>query len=259
LEPETGKTIWSFCPYGEDGESIYSEPTIYRNSLFIGDRHGYLHCLNSRTGTTLWKRRTNRATNCSLNSTPVVVNGLVIVGTNAKMSAAYDTRTGNRIWVRRLDGPSRFGPLTCQGLLAVITDSVYLLRPENGNVVRRFSWKGDGVSHADSTTTDIIAILREAWPPDGNVRLVALNESGVRFTENCRAFVAFLRYAPKTKLIYVSHLEGIDVRHSRSGSLAFRVERKNHSAGNGPVDVKHNTIYALTSDGYVYALRHPPI
>jgi len=38
LEPETGKTIWSFCPYGESGESIYSDPTIAGNRPFIGDR-----------------------------------------------------------------------------------------------------------------------------------------------------------------------------------------------------------------------------
>jgi outer membrane protein assembly factor BamB len=259
LEPGTGKTIWSFCPYGDSGESIYSEPTLYRNSLFIGDRRGYLHCLNSQTGTTRWKLLTSRAKNCDLNSTPVLGNGLVIVGTNAKMAAAYDARTGKRAWVRRLDGPSVFGPLFCRGLLAVITHSVYLLSPENGEVVRRFSWKGDGVSHAESTPRDIIAILRGVWPPVGNVRLVGLNESGIRFTQTCTAFVAFVRYAAETKLIYVSHLQGIDVRRPDSGVITFKIERKSRSAGNGPVDVKRNTIYVLTSDGYVYALRHPGI
>lgn len=28
---------------------------------------------------------------------------------------------------------------------------------------------------------------------------------------------------------------------------------------NGPVDVKHDTIYVLTGEGYVYAPRHPGI
>jgi outer membrane protein assembly factor BamB len=259
LEPTTGKVIWSFCPYGDSGESIYSEPTLYRNSLFIGDRRGYLHCLNSQTGKTRWKLLTNKAKNCDLNSTPVVVNGLVIVGTNAKMAAAYNARTGKRVWTCRLNGPSGFGPLLCRGLLAVITDSVYLLKPKNGAVVRRFSWKGDGVSHAASTLKDIIAILREASRPAGDVRLVGLNESGIRFTETCQTFVAFLRHAAETNLIYVSHLQGIDVRRSESGVIACKIERETSSAGNGPVDVKRNTIYVLTSDGYVYALRHPSI
>jgi outer membrane protein assembly factor BamB len=259
LEPDTGKTIWSFCPYGESGESIYSAPAIHRNSLFIGDRRGYLHCLNSRTGTTAWKQRTNRAKNCDMNSTPVVVNELVIVGTNAKMAAAYDARTGKRVWARRLDGPSVFGPLLCRGLLAVFTHSTYLLRPEEGEVVRRFTWKGDGVSHAESTPRGVVVILRGSWPSVGHVRLIGLDESGIRFTETCSAFVAFLRYAAETGMIYVSHLEGIDVRRPESGVLACKIERKNGRAGNGPADVKRNTIYVLTSDGYIYALRHPGI
>jgi len=259
LDPETGKTLWSFCPYGDTGESIYSAPTIHRDSVFIGDRRGYLHSLNVRTGETSWKRRTNRAKNCDLNSTPVIVKGLVIVGTNAKMAAAYDAKTGEQKWIRRLDGPSVFGPLLCRELLAVLTDSIYLLKPENGKVIRKFSWKDDSVSSAESTNRDIIVSLRGNWPPDGNVELVGVNQSGIRFTVSCRTFVTLLRYVAETNLIYVSHLEGIDVRHPQSGILAFRIERKNRKAGNGPVDVKHNTIYALTSDGYVYALRHPPI
>lgn len=259
LEPQTGNIIWSFCPYGESGESIYSAPTVYRNSVFIGDRHGYLHCLDLQTGKTSWKQRTNRAKNCDLNSTPVAMKDLVIVGTNAKMAAAYDSKTGRQVWVRRLNGPSVFGPIPCQGLLAVVTDSIYLLTLESGKVVRRFCWKSSSVSGAECTHTGIIVTLRGDSPSDGDIRLVSLNESRIRFTETCRAFVAILRYAPETKLIYVSHLEGIDGRHSDSGALAFRLERKNRPSGNGLVDVKHKTIYALTSDGYVYAMRHPPV
>lgn len=259
LEPETGKTIWSFCPYGESGESIYSAPTIHRNHLFIGDRCGYLHCLNSQTGTTSWKKRTSRAENCDLNSTPVVAQGLVIVGTNARMAAAYDVRTGKRIWACRLDGPSTFGPLLCRGLLAVFTDSVYLVRPRDGEIVRRFTWKGERVNRAESTPRGIFAILRGNSPSDEDIKAVGLNESGIHFVQTCRVYVAFPRYAPETKLIYISHLEGIDVRHLGNGALVCRIERKNRPEGNGPVDVKRNTIYVLTSDGYVYALRHPGI
>jgi hypothetical protein len=249
LEPEAGKTIWSFCPYGESGESIYSAPTIHRNNVFIGDRRGYLHCLDSRTGEIRWKQRISKAENCDLNSTPVVVQELVLVGTNARMTAAYDTKTGKREWIRKLDGPSVFGPLVYRGLVVAVTASIYLLKPESGKVVRRFSWEAGGIN----------AILRGNWPPGGNVKLVGLDESGIQFTETCRAFVPFLHYAAEGRLIYVSDLEGIDIRRSESGLLACKIQRKNHQAGNGPVDVKRSTIYVLTADGYVYALRHPAV
>ena len=259
LEPENGKTIWSFCPYGDSGESIYSAPTLYRNCVFIGDRHGFLHCLDSRTGHTCWKQLTNRAKNNDLNTTPVVSKGLVMVATNAKMAAAYDAKTGERVWVRKLDGPSHLGPLLFRSLLGVVTDSIYLLRPETGKVVRRFSWKGDGVTGADCTRRDVVCMLRGSWPPSGETKLVGLNDTGIQFTENSTAYVALIHFASETNLIYVSHLQGIDVRRQAKGTLVCKIEEKSGSSGIGLVDVKGNTIYALVADGHVYALRHPAV
>lgn len=259
LHPETGQTIWSFCPYGDSGESIYSSPTVYGNSLFIGDRRGYLHCLDSRSGNTRWKQCTSRAKNCDLNSTPLVAKGLVIVGTNANMAAAYEPKSGKRVWIRKLNGPSVREPLNCGGLVALATDSIYFLEPESGKIVRRFSWKGDGVSSVTATRKTIVANLRGRWPPNGSEKLVGVNKEEVYFTASHTAFVAFLRYAAETKLIYVSHLEGIDVIRPEDGSIACKIENKSRPLGNGPVDVKRSTIHVLTNDGHVFALRHPTI
>jgi outer membrane protein assembly factor BamB len=150
LEPATGKTVWSFCPDGESGETMYSAPSVHQNSVFIGDRCSYLYCLDFKTGETLWKQRTSEAANGDLNSTPLVTKGMVVVGTNAKMAAAYDAKTGNRIWLRELDGPSFFGPLVSDGLLAVFANSVYFLVPESGEVAQKFCWEGDSVRRPDT-------------------------------------------------------------------------------------------------------------
>jgi len=99
LNPETGKTTWSFCPYGESGEVIYSHPTVCGNNLFIGDRFGYLHCLHFRTGKTKWKVLTNTAKNPDVNSTPIVINGLVIVATNASMTKNRVSGFGCANWM----------------------------------------------------------------------------------------------------------------------------------------------------------------
>jgi outer membrane protein assembly factor BamB len=259
LEPETGKTIWSFCPYGESGESIYSAPTIAGNRLFIGDRRGYLHCLDTRTGQIHWQTLTNTAENDDVNSTPIVVKGLVAVGTNANMAAAYDVRTGREVWKRNVNGPSGFGPLLFRDLLVVLTDSVYLLKPTDGKIVRRFSWKTDGVSEADCTRREVVCMLRGGWPPNGQSRLVGLNERGIRFTDISSAYVAFVRCIDKTKLIYISHLQGIHVRRQSGGALACQIELGNVSSGIGLVDVRDGMIYALTGGGWVYALKHPAI
>ena len=257
LEPKTGNTVWSFCPYGESGETIYSEPTVDHGRLFIGDRSGFLHCLDSRTGQTLWKVRTNTAKNCDLNSTPVVVGRLVIVTTNANMAGAYDVKTGSRVWRRALDGPSTFGPLMFHDILVAIAQSIYFLLPKSGKVVRRYSWKNDRVNEADCTQRGVVCMLRGSWPPTGKIRLVGLNQSGIRFTQSSSAFVAFIRFALETRLVYVSHLQGIDVHRQTDGVLVCKIKRETMSSGVGAVDVKGSRIYAFTGDGYVYALRHP--
>ncbi len=259
LQPRTGSIVWSFCPYGDSGEKIYSHPTLHGNKLFIGDRYGYLHCLNSRTGKTIWKVLTNTEKNPDVNSTPVVTKGLVIASTNANMVAAYAEESGKQVWMRTLDGPSSFGPLLFGRQLAVVTDSVYLLKTHTGEVIRKFSWKGDAVSRADCTSGNLVCILRGSWPPGGTVKLIGLDESGVHFTQRSTTYVAFVRYAKVTKLIYVSHLEGIDVRRQSNGALTFKIGRSKVSSGISQVDVDKNRIYVLTGDGYVYALRHPSV
>jgi outer membrane protein assembly factor BamB len=259
LEPRTGATIWSFCPYGESGEMIYSHPALHSNNLFIGDRCGYLHCLDSRTGKTNWKVLTNTEKNSDVNSTPIVTKGLVIVATNAKMVAAYAEKSGKRVWARNVDGPSSFGPLLFRRQLTVVTESVYLLKPDTGEIIRKLSWKGDAASSADCTQRSVVCILRGSWPPDGTAKLIGLDESGIHFTQSSTAYVAFVRYAKETKLIYVSHLHGIDVRRQSRGVLAFRIRRSKISSGISQVDVAKKRIYVLTGDGYVYALRHPSV
>ena len=119
LRPDSGETLWSFCPYGTKGEWIYSSPTIYQDKLYIGDRKGLLHCLDSGTGETVWGKCTNGEGNHSVNSTPAVVNGLVIVSTNAKVVVAYEAITGEDAWEQSVDRASTFGPLLHNGLLAV--------------------------------------------------------------------------------------------------------------------------------------------
>jgi outer membrane protein assembly factor BamB len=200
---------------------------------------------------------TNSEKNSDVNSTPIVTKGLVIVATNAKMVAAYAEESGKPVWERKLDGPSSVGPLLFRQQLTVVTDSVYLLKPNTGEIIRKFSWKGDAASRADCTQRSVVCILRGSWPPDGTAKLIGLDESGIHFTQSSTAYMAFVRYSKETKLIYVSHLEGIDVRRQSRGVLAFRIRRSKASSGIGQVDVAKKRIYVLTGDGYMYALRHP--
>src|SRR5258708_490455 len=43
LYPGTGESRWEFCPYGDHGEWIYSQPVLNEGMLFIRDRARYFH------------------------------------------------------------------------------------------------------------------------------------------------------------------------------------------------------------------------
>jgi outer membrane protein assembly factor BamB len=258
LSPGSGEILWSFCPYGTDGEWIYSSPANDHGNLYIGDRKGFLHCLDSNTGETIWSKRTNSDENDDVSSTPIIVDGLVIVPTNAKVVIAYEAATGKDGWKQKVDGPCRLGPLQHSGLLVVVAvESVYLLDPANGKLRQHFQWKGDSIAFAESTERDVVIALRGEFPPNGNSELAFLNESGTHRTGRLTGHCLHFRYSADNGLLYASHLHGVDLCNPDTGDVLCKLTTTGRGGDTALVDVKEETIYVLTGDGSVHALRHP--
>jgi hypothetical protein len=266
LQPDSGETLWSFSPYGTDGESIYSSPSAHENRVYIGDRKGHLHCLDTESGRTIWRRQTNRARNSDVNSTPALLDGLVIVSTNAGTAVAYDARSGKTAWKQKLDGPSTFGPLVHGDSVLAVSDSLYLLN-RAGRLQRRFSWKDEKVYQADSTPRGIVLTF---WPKSATrspepasktepSRLTFLvTKSGIQRTTTFVEFCSSFRYAPATRLLYLSHLHGIDLINAGDGTVLCQLKATTDPRnGVALVDVREKKIYVLTGDESVHALRHP--
>ena len=257
LQPDSGELLWSFSPYGTDGESIYSSPSVHENRVYIGDRHGYLHCLDAESGRTMWRRLTNRAYG-DVNSTPVLSDGLVTVSTNAKTAVAYDALSGKLAWRQKLDGPSTFGPLVHKGYILVVSSSLYLLGP-TGKVQRHFSWKDQRVDHVESTPRGIAVTFWPEWvgrgaePPSISEPVkftLIVTKSGLQRTATVAPFAQSFRYAPATRLLYISHQHGIDLIHYSKGVLLCRIKTSmDPRNGVAPVDIRDKMIYALTGDG----------
>jgi outer membrane protein assembly factor BamB len=258
LHPESGEIRWSFCPYGTDGEWIYSSPAIDQGNLYIGDRKGFLHCLDSNTGETIWSKLTNSDENDDVNSTPLVVNGLVIVPTNAKIVVAYEAVTGKDAWEQKVDGPSIWGPLLHKALVVVLAiESLYLLDPTSGEVRQHFQWEGNNIAFAESTGRDVVVALRGAWPPKDNSEIAFLNESGIHRTAILAGHCACFRYSAEIGLLYASHLQGVDLLSPDTGEILCKLTTAGRDGDTALVDVREDRIYALTGDGSVHALRHP--
>jgi outer membrane protein assembly factor BamB len=195
------------------------------------------------------------------------VDGLVIVTTNARTIVAYDALSGKLAWRQKLDGSSGFGPLFHRNAILAVSDSLYLLNPTIGKVQQHFSWKEEEVYQAESTPRSIILTF---WPKDlpsnieqpgktGPERMTTLiTKSGLQRTTKFNAFCASFRYSPATRLVYLSHMHGIDLVHPEKGTVLCEL-KTTEDTGNGIalVDVRDKKIYALTGDGKVYALRHP--
>ncbi len=258
LHPESGQQLWTFCPYGTDREWIYSSPCVYRDCVYVGDRRGFLHCLDAKTGQTKWRRLTNRAKNGDVNATAIVTKGLLITATNAGTAIAYDARNGGLVWRTKLDGPSASGLFQFRGLVGALTQSLYLLEPTSGKIRKRFGWQESTVSSVTSTHDHIFAVVCRQMPQGTACQLVMLDESQILRSVSDDRSCSWLRYIPETGLVYLSHLEGVDLLAHNEQRVLCRI-RMGPVGNVGLVDVKSRVIYALTDTGYVYALRHPPI
>lgn len=278
LRPDSGEILWSFCPYDSMAESIYSSPSVGGGRVYIGDRMGYLHCLDARSGRTVWKQRTSGARNNQVNSTPLLLGRLAIVSTNAKLAIAYDLLTGEIAWKSRLDAPSIFGPIAYKNSVLAISKSIYILNPKTGSVRRSYSWKDRRVHEVVSTPRGIVVTF---WPEFAKERLPndkaaaerragelaesntleLIFDSGRVRRMDVAVFCTAARYAEATRLLYVSHMTGIDVfRPVKGSSLICKLTTKQDAGGGmAPVDVADQKIYVLTGKGTVYCLRHPKV
>lgn len=275
LRQDSGDVLWSFCPYGDSGEFIYSSPSIFDNRVYLGDRKGFLHCLDAESGKPIWRRRTNKARNGDVNSTPVVMNGLVIVSTNAENAVAFDALSGRLMWNQKLDGPSVFGPVIHQDSILTVADSLYLLNPRTGKVRRRFAWEKEKVQQVDCSPQSIVLSFQPKLsnlrlPPDKaeaekmaalqpeSMTLTLIGKSGAQRIKKIDAYCPTFRYVPQTRLIYLSHLDGVDVLRPVTGALLWQLKKNEDTQGGiALVDVRESKIYVLTGDGGVYALQHP--
>lgn len=265
LDPDSGKPIWSFCPYGTEGESIYSYPSAEGDRVYIGDRGGYLHCLNCNTGSTIWRRSTSQARNADVNSTPVLKNGLVIVSTNARRIAAYDARSGELAWKQKLDGTSIFGPLSEGDSIFAVSNSLYQLEVNTGEIQQRFSWKNEKVLAAEVTPQSIVVLFwprlwtrkKQQQPKLYKLTLVERN-SGLQRSLTLGGYCPCFRYVRIKRLLYLSHLSGLDLIRPREGTVFRQIKTTSDTRGGiALVDVSEDAIYVLTGDGYTYSLRHP--
>lgn len=262
LDPVSGTVRWTFSPYVRTDETIYSPPAVADGRLFIGDRRGYLHCLDAGTGEPIWRVLTSRARNCAVNSAPVVEGGVVGVATNAGLALGFDAPTGRELWRQRLDGPC--GNCRAGGgrtALMWTSRSAYLFSVPDGELLRRWAVRNHQVQNACPAGALILLVTRRNYGRDranwpvSELRAFRGGEQ-VYSLPYPRWTTPRLRYEPTTGMIYEAAGYGLGIFDPEAGTRSA-VIRFGGEEQTDPPAVESGMLYAVTSRGRVFALRHP--
>jgi outer membrane protein assembly factor BamB len=266
LDPTSGAIFWTFCPYGTEHEWIYSAPTIHKELVFIGDRTGKLHCLDARSGKPVWWKQTSRSGNPDVNTTALVHKHSVIVASNAGLAVAYEAASGRQLWRTRLDGPCGWELCIFEKKVVVTTRrSIYLLDPENGEVVQRSNWRRSVIKAFAATKGSLIAIkeTESSWlsantdDVNDTASIAGVRRGNLVFERPTSKYAWGLRWDKKTGLLYESRIDGFGILSASTGERIHDIRTNKSVLEPGLVDVQDNIIYLLSTDGSLYALNHP--
>jgi hypothetical protein len=265
LAPESGSILWEFSPYGPQGETLYSQPVLDGNFLYIGDRRGWLHCLDVKDGKTIWRHQTSGGPNCDVNATAVVIAGLVITANNAGLAMAYASENGRPVWQGKLDGPCINHVFRVGKQVVAAAESLHFFDPLTGEPQGRVNWPGFGVSYAAGTLSNVVLFTRSllaGWESCGPVERdseILFMFEGTRPVREmrCSRYAHAARYSSATGLLYTSGLMGVDILNPETGEWLHALRPPERAGGCGLPEVAENRIYALDGSGVVYGLQHP--
>ena len=266
LDATSGHVKWTFCPYGTEHEWIYSAPTVHKDLAFIGDRTGKLHCLDARSGKPVWWKQTSRSGNPDINATALFHKHSVIVASNAGLAVAYEATTGRQQWRTRLDGPCGWELCIFENKVVVPTRrTMYLLDPENGEVVERWRWRDSVIKAFAAARGALVAITESeaSWRSITTERVhEAANIKGVRrgkmlFERLTSKYAWGIRWDKRTGFLYESRIDGLGILSTATGERIHNITPKKGELHPGLADVQDDVIYLLSMDGSLYALNHP--
>lgn len=99
----------------EHGSEFFSSPAVGRDTVIIGSRDNYLHCIDRETGQGLWKFQTRD----EVDSSPVIVGDRVLVGSNDGRLYMVDIESGRERWSFEIGAPILGSPAIVNGMVIV--------------------------------------------------------------------------------------------------------------------------------------------
>jgi hypothetical protein len=247
---------WEFSPISDPGEWIYSSPSVRADRVFIGDRCGYLHCLNANNGRTLWRRLTSKGRNNQVNATALATRGRVISANNQGIVVCYSSETGQTIWRQKVDGACIGELLRFKSSVIVAAHSLYAIDTKTGRILDKWLFPlrtVRAVAVVDSRIATILGTdfdaLPAAWndPSAFNGELVIL-ERGRETARRSLVGTPSLRASKENGLLYTATFSEMNAFDPSDASLS--VARRGEIAQPA---VSGRQLYGLTHDGVLFA------
>ncbi len=264
LAPETGEVRWRFTPIRDRPETVYSSPIVHGRRLFLGDRQGFLHCLDNETGRSLWSVRSSKAPKGQVNCTPAVHGETVIVSLAHRpgQAVAFRCDDGEEVWTTRLDGPSAGEVLVVGGsVLIEAENTVVRLDPETGAVRDRYRWPPWEIRGLCARGSSFAVILETGLSGTEALRLhfgPPSRGSSIEIPGRSPS----IGWSRRTGCVYVRCFNSVAVVEPDAPELRALIRydpdsASRHTLLGGIADADRDRIYVLGDAGTLYALRHP--
>jgi len=146
-EGETGKLKWVYetegaslnsADFGYDRRSIQSSPAIWKDTVLVGARDGFLYAVDARAGTLKWRFDHKISW---VNSSPAVKDGKVYAGSSdGRFINCVDIETGAEVWRFKTDSLVWSSPAVSENYLYAgdWAGNLYVLNLANGKEAWRF-------------------------------------------------------------------------------------------------------------------------
>ena len=113
---ETGKSTWK-----TRGTTVFSEPLIVKNRIYIGKLNGELSCYELKDGTEIWSQKLP----AQIHASPTFADGLIIIGDDNGHMHAFDESSA-KSWEFETKSAIYTSPVLSEGILYFgSTDGVF--------------------------------------------------------------------------------------------------------------------------------------
>jgi outer membrane protein assembly factor BamB len=155
--PKKQEPHGSGWPFQTDGE-IFSFPCFDEHCIYFGACDGVFRCLDKKTGTVRWERQGLD----QVDSAPALHKGIVFFTAIYDTLYALNSDSGGVKWKATIAGVGYRSPKLLNQIVYIAgEDQLVGLDPDNGKILRRHAYSGDGRDFSWNSKAIVVAVTKD--------------------------------------------------------------------------------------------------